>query len=36
MPEQSETPALRIRTALPADEETLAAVDRLTWSPCTR
>ncbi|MFI9565805.1 GNAT family N-acetyltransferase [Streptomyces rishiriensis] len=33
MPEQSETPALRIRTALPADEETLAAVDRLTWSP---
>ncbi|WP_069770828.1 GNAT family N-acetyltransferase [Streptomyces sp. LUP30] len=36
MPEGTEppqTPALRIRTALLTDEEVLAAVDRVTWSP---
>ncbi|WP_333741247.1 GNAT family N-acetyltransferase [Streptomyces sp. IBSBF 2806] len=31
--EPAQTPALRIRTALLADEEVLAAVDRVTWSP---
>ncbi|CAM5347153.1 GNAT family N-acetyltransferase [Streptomyces aurantiogriseus] len=28
----SEPPALRIRTARPADDEALALIDRLTWS----
>ncbi|MCQ9185741.1 GNAT family N-acetyltransferase [Streptomyces sp. IBSBF 2953] len=32
-PEPPLTSALRIRAALPDDEEALAAVDRVTWSP---